>query len=61
MDAPKIVLYTNHLCPYAHRAHITLRELNLSYEEIIIDLSAPREPWYLDINPVNSTVIGHVE
>lgn len=48
---PKIILYTNHQCPYAHRAHIALEELNLSYEEVFIDLATPREQWYLDINP----------
>ena len=35
---PKIHLYTNHRCPYAHRAHITLEELGLPFEETIIDL-----------------------
>ena len=48
---PKITLYTNHACPYAHRAHIALAELNLPYSEVIIDLNTPREQWYLDINP----------
>ncbi|OQO06459.1 hypothetical protein B0A48_08242 [Cryoendolithus antarcticus] len=48
---PKILLYTNHGCPYAHRAHITLDELKLPYEEVIIDLNTPRPQWYLDINP----------
>jgi glutathione S-transferase len=52
MAAPKIILYTNHLCPWAHRAHIALKELGLDYEEVIIDLDKPREPWYLEINPV---------
>jgi glutathione S-transferase len=52
MVAPKIILYTSHLCPWAHRAHIALKELGLEYEEVIIDLSKPREPWYLEINPV---------
>ncbi|KAL1600431.1 hypothetical protein SLS60_006816 [Paraconiothyrium brasiliense] len=50
-NAPKITLYTNHNCPYAHRAHIVIKELGLPYEEIIIDLTKPREPWYLEINP----------
>jgi glutathione S-transferase len=50
-NAPKITLYTNHGCPWAHRAHIVLKELGLPYEEVIIDLSKPREPWYLEINP----------
>lgn len=52
---PKITLYTNHACPYAHRAHITLKELGLAYEEVFIDLATPREPWYLEINPVRKT------
>ncbi|RAL12654.1 glutathione S-transferase family protein [Aspergillus homomorphus CBS 101889] len=49
--APKITLYTNRLCPWAHRAHIALIELGLDYEEVTIDLDTPREPWYLEINP----------
>ncbi|KAL1306295.1 hypothetical protein AAFC00_004380 [Neodothiora populina] len=48
---PKITLYTNHGCPFAHRAHIALKELGFEYEEVIIDLDTPREPWYLEINP----------
>lgn len=48
---PKITLYTNHRCPWAHRAHIALNELDLPFEEIIIDLDTPRPQWYLDINP----------
>ncbi|KAH7083247.1 thioredoxin-like protein [Paraphoma chrysanthemicola] len=50
-NAPKITLYTNHRCPWAHRAHIVLKELGLQYDEVIIDLDTPREPWYLEINP----------
>ncbi|KAF2116304.1 thioredoxin-like protein [Lophiotrema nucula] len=48
---PKITLYTNHRCPWAHRSHIVIKELGLPYEEVIIDLDKPREPWYLDVNP----------
>ncbi|GIZ42350.1 hypothetical protein CKM354_000562400 [Cercospora kikuchii] len=49
---PKITLYTNHRCPYAHRAHIVLSELQIPYEEILIDLDTPRPDWYLkEINP----------
>ena len=47
----RVTLYTNHLCPYAHRAHIALKELGLPYDEVTIDLNRPREPWYLKINP----------
>jgi glutathionyl-hydroquinone reductase len=43
--APKITLYTNHRCPYAHRAHIALEELNLPFKEVIIDLDTPRPQW----------------
>lgn len=48
---PTIKLYTNHGCPWAHRAHIILAELGLEFEEEIIDLSTPRTPEYLKINP----------
>merc|ERR1712014_342113 len=41
----------NHGCPWAQRAHIVFKELGLPYEEVIIDLEKPREPWYLEINP----------
>jgi len=51
MSSPQITLYTNHGCPYAHRAHIALKELGLPYEEVIIDLDRPRDPWYLEVNP----------
>jgi glutathione S-transferase len=48
---PTIELYTNHRCPWAHRAHIILSELNLPFTEHIIDLNVPRSPSYLAINP----------
>ncbi|KAJ5587566.1 uncharacterized protein N7459_003331 [Penicillium hispanicum] len=51
MSAPKIILYTNRICPWAHRAHIALKETGVDYEEVTIDLDTPREPWYLEVNP----------
>jgi glutathione S-transferase len=48
---PSITLYTSHYCPWAHRAHIILSELGLPYKEEIIDLTVPRHPDYLAINP----------
>ncbi|KAL3439727.1 thioredoxin-like protein [Aspergillus insuetus] len=45
-----ITLYAEHGCPFAHRAYITLHESGLPYEDVIIDLDKPREPWYLEIN-----------
>ena len=50
-DAPNIILYTNHGCPWAHRAHIILAELGLPFKEEIIDLTVPRTPEYLAVNP----------
>ncbi|KAK3943943.1 thioredoxin-like protein [Diplogelasinospora grovesii] len=47
----KIILYTNHRCPWAHRVHIALEELKIPFEEVIIDLDTPRTPEYLKINP----------
>ncbi|KAK7418935.1 hypothetical protein QQX98_003638 [Neonectria punicea] len=46
-----IILYTNHRCPWAHRAHIVLAELGIPFREEIIDLDTPRTPGYLKINP----------
>ncbi|KAM5350820.1 hypothetical protein ACJ41O_007325 [Fusarium nematophilum] len=47
----ELVLYTSHGCPWAHRAHIALKELNLPFTEVAVDLNAPRSPEYLKINP----------
>jgi len=50
-EPPKITLYTSYACPWAHRSQIALRELNLPFETVIVDLSVPRTPEYLKINP----------
>lgn len=47
----KLILYTNHRCPWAHRAHIILEELKIPFDEVTIDLDTPRTPEYLKINP----------
>jgi len=47
----EIILYTNHRCPWAHRAHIALEELKVPFKEITIDLDRPRDPEYLAVNP----------
>lgn len=49
--APEITLYTAHHCPFAHRAQIALRELDLAFETVIVDITIPRTPEYLAINP----------
>jgi len=50
-ESPKIILYTNHTCPWAHRAHVALSALGLPYTESIVDLDTPRTAEYLAINP----------
>lgn len=52
---PSVKFYTNLGCPWAQRAQITLKELNIPYEEVLIDLDVPREEWYLKINPVSTS------
>ncbi|RDW79511.1 hypothetical protein BP6252_04149 [Coleophoma cylindrospora] len=47
----KLILYTNYLCPWAHRAQIVLAELGIPFETVIIDLDKPRTAEYLAINP----------
>lgn len=49
----KIILFADHGCPFAHRAYITLHELGLPYEDVLVNLNKPREDWYLRINPVS--------
>ena len=48
---PKITLYTSYSCPWAHRSQIALKELGLEFKTVIVDLSVPRTPEYLAINP----------
>lgn len=47
----EIVLYNNRRCPWAHRAHIALTELGLTFTEETVDLDTPRTPEYLAVNP----------
>jgi len=49
--SPKVILYTNYQCPWAHRAQIAIKEIGIEYETVHIDLSVPRTPEYLAINP----------
>jgi glutathione S-transferase len=49
--ASTITLYTAHHCPFAHRAQIALRELELPFETRLVNVNVPRTEEYLDINP----------
>ncbi|KAH6643704.1 thioredoxin-like protein [Boeremia exigua] len=47
---PQIKLYTAHHCPFAHRVQIALRELGLTFDTVLVDITTPRTPEYLAIN-----------
>lgn len=51
MAGKKIIVYTAHHCPFAHRVQVVLRELGLSFETELVDILVPRTPAYLAINP----------
>lgn len=47
-----IKFYSSNKCPWAARVWLALIETHTPFELIEIDLSVPREPWYLEqINP----------
>lgn len=51
---PKLTFYNHRVSPFGHRVLITLKELKLPHEEVHMDLSKPREEWFLKLNPVNT-------
>ncbi|KAF9976972.1 hypothetical protein BGZ73_007376 [Actinomortierella ambigua] len=51
LNHPKLTLYSSSVCPYAQRAVIALKLAGVEAEIVEIDLSVPREEWYLKINP----------
>lgn len=51
---PKIKMYTNHGCGWCHRVQIVLKELDLPYEQVLVDLDNPRPEWFLKLNPVST-------
>ncbi|KAG0249674.1 hypothetical protein DFQ27_009878 [Actinomortierella ambigua] len=51
MTVGKPTLYTSYICPWAQRAHVAVAETGFEVETVQIDLSKPREAWYLEINP----------
>ncbi|KAG0215056.1 hypothetical protein BGX33_001553 [Mortierella sp. NVP41] len=66
MTVPKLVSYSNILCPYADRVLVALQETQQEHESVFIDLSTPRPEYYLkEINPYGEvpalkTADGHV-
>ncbi|RTD85997.1 glutathione S-transferase family protein [Variovorax atrisoli] len=51
MTQPSLTLVSHLLCPYVQRAAIALREKNVPFERIVIDL-ANKPQWFLDISPL---------
>ncbi|KAI8969183.1 glutathione S-transferase [Mycotypha africana] len=49
-SSDKITLYNAVICPYAQRAHITLREVDADFDIVDIDLLNKPE-WYKEVNP----------
>lgn len=52
----KLTLISHVLCPYVQRAVIALKEKQVPYERIDIDLSA-RPDWFLAISPLGKTPV----
>jgi glutathionyl-hydroquinone reductase len=42
----KLTLYTNPICPFAHRALLTATEKGLSFETVVIALGGDKPDWY---------------
>jgi len=51
MSNTSLKLYSNPICPYAHRAWWALKEKELYFEFINIPLGPEKPAWYKDINP----------
>ncbi|KAG7535913.1 hypothetical protein FFLO_03584 [Filobasidium floriforme] len=50
--APRIILYSADVCPFAHRARIALAASGAEYETVEIDLQNKPE-WYPKVNPAS--------
>ncbi|KAG0231699.1 hypothetical protein BGW42_008651 [Actinomortierella wolfii] len=61
MTRQKLTLYQNPKCPYAQRALIALEITKQEAEKVFIDLTVPREEWYLKINPYGQVPALKVE
>ena len=48
---PKLTLYTSKTSFFGQRVNIVLNHLKVPFEEVLIPLDRPREPWFLAINP----------
>lgn len=56
-DNDRPVLYSMAVCPYAQRTEILLRVKGIDYEAIQIDISQPRPPALLAVNPLGKVPV----
>ncbi|KAG0270094.1 hypothetical protein DFQ27_000752 [Actinomortierella ambigua] len=61
MSAQKFTLFSSVVCPWAQRARVAIAETGLKAETVEIDLTRPRDPWYLEINPYGQVPALKVE
>jgi glutathione S-transferase len=57
MKDERILVYSMAVCPFAQRTEIVLRHKNLPYEAISIDISKPRPPELLAVNPLGKVPV----
>ncbi|WP_376704001.1 glutathione S-transferase family protein [Mesorhizobium sp. ISC25] len=56
----KLILVSHHLCPYVQRAAISLREKDVPFERIAVDL-ANKPAWFKAISPLAKVPLLRVE
>ncbi|MER9893625.1 glutathione S-transferase family protein [Mesorhizobium sp. M0119] len=56
----KLILVSHHLCPYVQRAAISLREKDVPFERIAVDL-ANKPAWFKAISPLGKVPLLRVE
>lgn len=56
MTSPDLVLISHALCPYVQRAAIVLKEKNVAFERIDVDL-ANKPDWFLCLSPLGRTPV----
>lgn len=52
-----LTIYSVAACPYAQRTRILLHLKGLQAELVELDLSKPRPPWFLEINPAGKVPV----
>jgi glutathione S-transferase len=56
MGAPNLTLVSHHLCPYVQRAVIALREKEVPFARVDVDLAA-KPAWFTALSPLGKTPV----